>query len=94
MLLIVTKVDKENKTFTTKGDANNSEDAQQVPFTSLIGIPKFTVPYLGYLSVYLSTKSGKIVAAAVIILILVLTFIPDLLSKETKQKEEETKNEE
>jgi signal peptidase len=44
--------------FRTKGDANNSVDPQLVPAASVIGIAGASVPFLGYLSVFVRSRTG------------------------------------
>ncbi len=43
-----------NEAFITKGDHNNSNDLDPVSINSVIGKVSFTVPYIGYPSVWLS----------------------------------------
>lgn len=86
--------------FTTKGDANEDIDGSQVYYKNIVGTPKFSIPYLGYLSSWLQTKKGMIMGASIALVLLILTFIPDLLNmvddepaqpKEKKQKNKKEK---
>ncbi len=70
--------------FITKGDANDNADAVPVLYENLLGKPVFTIPYLGYLSNALSTTRGMILAGTVAAILLILAFVPDLLSKADK----------
>ena len=92
----VTKVDAENRVFTTKGDANKNEDVAPVHFNNLIGVPVFAIPLLGYVSAYIQSPPGLYVAIALGVLLLAAVFLPDLLAKKNKQETEakEAKNEE
>lgn len=65
--------------FTTKGDANDAVDGAQVYYKNLLGEPVFTIPYLGYLSSWIQTKKGMIISINVALILLLLTFLPDLL---------------
>lgn len=67
--IIVFKVDKsyvthrvisinDNNTFTTKGDANKTEDLAPVKFEDFGGKTVFSVPYLGYLLQAMQTRTG------------------------------------
>lgn len=47
-------------TFTTKGDANNSDDKEPVSEEQILGIAKHYIPYAGYPSVIFSEKILKI----------------------------------
>ena len=52
----VTSVNAEERTFTTKGDANVNEDGRPVSFDSLIGRVIFSLPLLGNLTIWLTPK--------------------------------------
>lgn len=75
----VIKIDAQNQYFYTKGDANNAPDAMPVHFENLLGKPVFTIPQLGYVSSFLNTRSGTILAITATAVILILVFVPDLL---------------
>ena len=79
--------DQTNQTFTTKGDANEENDGAPVPYSNLIGKAIFSIPYLGFLAAYLTTRTGTIVLITAIIVVLILTFIPDLLKEDSEHKE-------
>lgn len=66
--------------FCTKGDANEAEDGAPVYGKNLVGTPVFTVPYLGYLSSWLKTREGMIMGVSIALSVLILTFLPDILS--------------
>ena len=80
--------------FTTKGDANDAVDGSQVYYKNLLGVPVFTIPYLGYLSSWIQTKKGMIISINVALILLLLTFLPDLLRSvddEPKKKKKRRK---
>ena len=83
----VVAVDRENRQFVTKGDANETEDANPVHFNNLVGVPVFAIPLLGYVSAYIQNPPGMYVAIALGVALLAVVFLPDLLSKK-KEKEE------
>lgn len=85
----VVAIDGENRLFTTKGDANETEDAAPVHFNNLIGVPVFAIPLLGYVSAYIQSPPGMYVAIAFGAVLLAAVFLPDLLTKETKKNETE-----
>lgn len=85
----VVAVDSENRQFTTKGDANEHEDASPVHFNNLVGIPVFSVPLLGYISAYIQSPPGMYIAMGLGVILLAAVFLPDLLVKDTKKKETE-----
>lgn len=65
--------------FQTKGDANDDVDGSPVHFKNVVGTPVFSIPYLGYLSSWLQTKKGMIMGASIALVIIILTFLPDIL---------------
>lgn len=85
----VVAVDGENRQFTTKGDANETEDAAPVHFNNLIGVPVFSVPLLGYVSAYIQNPPGMYVAIGLGVVLLAMVFLPDMLTKKPKKEEEQ-----
>lgn len=83
----VVAVDGHNRQFTTKGDANKTEDAAPVHFNNLIGVPVFAIPLLGYVSAYIQSPPGMYVAIGLGVLLLAVVFLPDLVSKKDKKNE-------
>ena len=67
--------------YKTKGDANDTEDGAKVPYSRVIGRPVFDIPYLGYVSYYVKTPYGAIISIASIAILVILSFLPDLLRK-------------
>lgn len=85
----VVAIDGENRQFTTKGDANKTEDAAPVHFNNLIGVPVFAIPLLGYVSAYIQSPPGMYVAIALGAVLLAAVFLPDLLAKKDKKEAQE-----
>ena len=52
-----------------------------VYFKNLIGRPVFTIPYLGYVSHWVSNPPGMYLAIALALVLIILTFLPDMLRK-------------
>lgn len=77
----VIEVDAENERFYTKGDANESADGSPVHFNNLIGVPVFTIPLLGYVANFVTNPPGMYIALAGVAVLLLLTFVPDLIKK-------------
>ena len=65
--------------FQTKGDANDAVDGTPVHYKNVVGTPVFSIPYLGYLSSWLQTRQGMIIGISVALVLVILTFLPDLL---------------
>lgn len=77
----VISIDAENEHFYTQGDANDAPDGAPVYFKNLIGRPVFTIPYLGFVSHWVSNPPGMYLAIAIAIVLIVLAFLPDMLRK-------------
>ena len=86
----VVAIDSQSRHFTTKGDANQTEDAAPVHFNNLIGVPVFAIPLLGYVSAYIQSPPGMYVAIGLGVILLAAVFLPDMLTKKVKNEEEET----
>jgi signal peptidase len=77
-------VDEDNPTsvsYKVKGDANNVVDGTPIPFENVIGEEIFHIPYLGFAFVFIRTPQGVAMAISLIVLLITLTFIPDMLIK-------------
>ena len=85
----VTQKSELSQNFTTKGDANLSEDPNPVEYSDVMGkVWKVSIPYAGYFVNYGKNVTVIAVMAAVIIINIVLDMIfPD---KEKKKKSEQT----
>lgn len=75
--------------YTTKGDANTDVDGAPVYYKNVLGVPVFSIPLLGYLSSWLQSRQGTILGVTFALVIIILTFLPDLLKlvDEPQQKE-------
>ena len=62
----------EGLAFTTKGDANNAVDSWTVPARSVRGVVVFTLPLLGYLSVFARSRIGFALLVLLPALLLIL----------------------
>ena len=67
--------------FRTKGDANNTVDGTPVRRENVLGKPIFTIPLLGYAAHYIQNPPGSYLAIGACVIIVLLTFLPDLLDK-------------
>lgn len=72
--------------YRTKGDANHAVDGGMVHEKNVLGVPRFSIPGLGYVAAYIQSPGGKYVTIAVCTLILLLTFLPDLLFGDKKEE--------
>ena len=67
--------------FKTKGDNNNIEDGEPVNAKNVLGKPIFHIPLLGYLAYFVQNPPGSFLAIGICAVILLLTFVPDLIDK-------------
>lgn len=88
----IIEIDDFSQNVTTQGDANNVADGSPVPYSNIIGVYAFHVPYLGYLSIYGKTPLGITGICVVLILIILLNFLPDALSSDEKKEKEQKDN--
>ena len=65
--------------YRTKGDANDSPDGALVHYKNVIGVPVFSIPYLGYVATYIQHPPGTYFAIGTIVIIILLAFLPDLM---------------
>ena len=86
----VIAVNEGERTFTTKGDANEVEDGAPVPFENIVGRVKLHLPLAGYISIYIKTPLGIAGICAVVFVMIILLYLPDMFKPE-QPKEEETK---
>ncbi len=77
----VIEIDEEKSLYTTKGDANNTADFKPVSFADVVGVPIFTIPFLGYVAVYVASFEGKVALASLVALMILISYIPRLLDK-------------
>lgn len=87
----IVEINTEEQTVTTKGDANESNDGQPIPFDSIVGRAEFKIPYLGFISMNIRTPKGIMAICGVLIAIILLTFIPEFFSKDEEEEKEKKK---
>ena len=64
-----------SRTFTTKGDANDKEDPTPVSYDNYIGRVTLSVPYVGRVLTIMTSLEGKIAAACIVGLGVILNVI-------------------
>lgn len=77
----VVRVDSQTQHFYTKGDANEIEDGSPVHFNNVIGVPKFSLPKLGYVSDFVQNPPGTYITLAVGLFFILIVFLPDFFRK-------------
>lgn len=83
----VQSVDTAAQTLVTKGDNNNADDGD-ISFSQIFGKAVFWVPYLGFLTIYMKTPVGIMAITVTIVLIILLNFLPLILSADNGKEEE------
>ena len=77
----VVRIDAEKQHIYTKGDANDTEDANPVHFNNVIGVPTFKIPKLGHVSDFIQNPPGMYIAIAAVAILIILAFAPDFVKK-------------
>ena len=72
--------------FITKGDANQTNDMNPVPYEELIGRVELTMPKFGVVAQVLSGTQGKIAAGCVIGLAVVLHLVASMIDRVKEEK--------
>lgn len=83
----IVEIDEEQQLYTTKGDANETNDGNQISHNNIVGKLVFSVPLLGYLSIYMQTPLGIAFLCGIVIVLLLLNYLPEILKKNEKNKE-------
>ena len=89
----VVEIDSENQQFYTKGDANKTIDSSPVHYNNVIGVPKFKIPLLGYVSDFIQNPPGIYITLVVSVILIVAVFLPDFFTRKKKETKEESTDE-
>jgi len=73
--------------FITKGDANETKDMNPVPYANFIGKVNLSIPMVGGIAEFLASFAGKITAAAIVALSLILQGAASFLGIRKEEKE-------
>ena len=90
----VVRIDAENQHFYTKGLANEIEDSDPVHFNNVIGVPKFSIAKLGYVSNFIQNPPGTYITIGLGVLLILIVFLPDIISKKEKEETQDDVSEE
>ncbi len=88
----IVEINQEEQTVTTKGDANSDNDGSPVSYPNIVGKAQFKITYLGYIAMNIKTPKGIIAVCGVLVLIILLTFIPEIFSDDEKEEEKKAKD--
>ena len=77
----VVKIEQKNGEFMfyTKGDANKDADKSPVHNKNVVGVVKFSIPYLGYVSDWVQNPPGMYIAIALGVILIIAVFLPDII---------------
>lgn len=78
----VDNIDQGNHLYYTKGDANETADAEPVVFENIVGKVAFSIPYIGYISIYAKTPLGILAICVILVILILLIFLPEVFSQE------------
>ena len=87
-LTIVDNSEAKTGALVTQGDANEDPDGE-ITFDRIVGKMDFSIPYLGYISLNIRTPIGIVSICGVLVLIILLTFIPEIFSKDDEEEKKE-----
>lgn len=89
---VITDEDTGEVKYITKGDANDDADGTPVTFDRIIGRPVFHIPLLGYISHFVQNPPGVYIVILIMALLLLLTFMPDVILGILAREDEATEN--
>ncbi len=81
---VINNEDGSAPSFVTKGDANDIPDGAAVPASAVIGTPRFTIPYLGYISDFIKKPAGIIAVISSCAAVLILSVVVESISQKDK----------
>jgi signal peptidase len=73
--------------FVTKGDANDTNDINPIPYGNLIGKVIGSIPYLGTAAQLLVENTGKLIAAGAILFAVLLHLIASLIDRISEKRD-------
>ena len=86
----VIDISDDGEYFYTKGDANSSPDPSPVYYKNIIGKATFSIQWLGYFAMWISSTTVKICIASVIFILLVVSMLRTIYKYKGKSSAEKT----
>ena len=77
--------------FYTKGDANENRDGNPVLYENVLGVVKFSLPKLGYVSSYVASQTGRYVAIIGVLVLILMWILPELFQPQKKNDSDQVK---
>ncbi len=87
----VDAVDRTERKFYTKGDANENRDGNPVLYENVLGVVKFSLPKLGYVSSYVASQTGRYVAIISVLVLILMWILPELFQPQKKKDDYQVK---
>lgn len=87
----IQEINTDDSTVITKGDANNSADPNPIASSNIVGKVAWSVPLIGYISIYAKTPLGIAAICGVVALIIILNYLPEVLEHEEDKKDKKDK---
>lgn len=77
-------IDTAKQELTTKGDSIRFNDEEKVPVSNIIGKAAISLPFLGYILMYIKEPIGIIAGGLFLMLFILSIFLPDILKGRKK----------
>ena len=71
--------------FYTKGDANKDADKSPVHNKNVVGVVKFSIPLLGYVSDFVQNPPGMYIAIGLGVVFIIAVFLPDMIKSKREK---------
>lgn len=82
----VVSIDRADQTFTTKGDANNTNDPKPILYENVVGKVVFKIPKIGAVVSVISAEENRQYVIAAIAVLVALVLISDVVEKQRNAK--------
>lgn len=89
----IASIDHEVGIFTTKGDANEAEDPQPSSASQIVGKVWYSVPLLGYVSIFISSLNMTKISVILAVVLIVIIALTAIIQKSRKSKSRGDSNE-
>lgn len=81
----IVSIDQDAQQIVTKGDANDVNDGEPVSFSNVVGKLLISIPFLGYISIYMQGKAGIAIICGVVGILIILNYLPDVFIKDKER---------
>ena len=83
----IVSIDQDAQQIVTKGDANDVIDGEPVSFSNVVGKLFISIPFLGYISIYMQGKAGIAIICGIIGILILLNYLPDVFIKDEEKND-------